>query len=87
MKRYIISEEELNEVIAKIVDNLDAKARKAGGSASLALHSASESVRQAIKFNVKKNSITVDDDKEEIVVKAIEIEKLLNDNGIETRQK
>jgi ribosomal protein L28 len=65
MKRYIISEKELNEVIRKITDNIDDKARKSGRR----LSDIAESVRQAIKFNVKKNSIIVDDDKEEIVVK------------------
>jgi len=65
MKRYIISEEELNKVIKKITDNLNMKARISGYS----LSDVTESVRQAIKYNIQKKSIVVDDDKEEIVVK------------------
>lgn len=56
MKTYIITEDKLNEVITKITDNLDAKARKTGVS----LSAVTEAVRQSIKYNIQKNSKVID---------------------------
>jgi hypothetical protein len=52
MKTYIVTEEQLDKIIAKITDNLNAKARKTGVS----LSSVTESIRQAIKYHIAKNS-------------------------------